>query len=54
MTGFEPVTFCTQNKRATVLRYTPFVQLVDIVIVENLRLVFKNPSFSIFCIPINY
>ncbi|PUZ50516.1 hypothetical protein GQ55_6G064600 [Panicum hallii var. hallii] len=24
MTGFEPVTFCTQNKRATKLRYIPF------------------------------
>ncbi|KAF4348564.1 hypothetical protein F8388_000243 [Cannabis sativa] len=24
MTGFEPVTFCTQNKRATELRYIPF------------------------------
>ena len=47
MTGFEPVTFCTQNKRATRLRYTPFFQLVYIVIVENPRLVFKN------LIPIN-
>src|SRR6266508_6362823 len=24
MTGFEPVTFCTQNKRATKLHYIPF------------------------------
>ncbi|KAL4309996.1 hypothetical protein GQ457_01G025920 [Hibiscus cannabinus] len=24
MTGFEPVTFCTQSKRATKLRYIPF------------------------------
>lgn len=24
MTGFEPATFCTQNKRATKLRYIPF------------------------------
>ena len=23
MTGFEPATFCTQNKRATKLRYIP-------------------------------
>ncbi|MFS8017006.1 putative photosystem I PsaJ, reaction centre subunit IX [Helianthus anomalus] len=27
MTGFEPVTFCTQNKRATKLRYIPSIGL---------------------------
>lgn len=27
MTGFEPVTFCTQNKRATKLRYIPTIGL---------------------------
>ena len=27
MTGFEPVTFCTQNKRATKLRYIPLNRL---------------------------
>lgn len=29
MTGFEPVTFCTQNKRATKLRYIPFSIVVQ-------------------------
>lgn len=27
MTGFEPVTFCTQNKRATKLRHIPSIAL---------------------------
>lgn len=44
MTGFEPVTFCTQNKRATKLRYIPFHQLYY-VIVQNPCLVFQYYDF---------
>ncbi len=40
MTGFEPATFCTQNKRATKLRYIPLYLLGIIIIlftiIENL------------------
>ena len=41
MTGFEPVTFCTQNKRATKLRYIP-LHWSTVVIVEN-----PCPAFKI-------
>lgn len=34
MTGFEPVTFCTQNKRANKLRYIPFPNCCTSVLKE--------------------
>lgn len=44
MTGFEPVTFCTQNKRATKLRYIPF-QNCCTVSLYKIRVLFSTSLF---------
>ena len=54
MTGFEPVTFCTQNKRATKLRYIPFNSIgYNSLIVKNPCLVFHILK-SLIYLPYNY
>lgn len=54
MTGFEPVTFCTQNKRATKLRYIPFSSIgYNSLIVKNPCLVFHILTY-LYYYYINY
>lgn len=46
MTGFEPVTFCTQNKRATKLRYIPFFLHCCTMLLYKSPVLFSTSLFS--------
>lgn len=58
MTGFEPATFCTQNKRATKLRYIPPIinnYFIFVLIVSYLlHFAYTFDLFIIFIIKFKY